>query len=63
MDEKTCPLANVFAGTDYDMKESFLCGKGNCQWWTNHYTVEGRQVWDCAITLLAKRNSEGLIEP
>ena len=56
MEERICPLVSKPEG-----KDSGLCKRHKCQWWTDHYTIENQPVQDCALVILAKKNEAGLV--
>ena len=63
MKVKICPLklAGSFANSDKETDFHNECIEALCQWWTSAYTTEGFTVYDCAMVIGAKSNSEGKI--
>lgn len=51
---KLCPL---------EQRSGFTrdCIKNRCAWWTNAYTTEGIEVFDCAVVINAMKDSNGRI--
>ena len=63
MKEKHCPIFElaVMANPNEDPGYTTFCTQNGCQWWTSAYTTENIEVYDCAIVIGAKKNSEGKI--
>lgn len=53
---KICPL---FVMSPADVKSE--CIGPRCQWWIDAYTIENIQIFDCAMVINAKKNSEGKV--
>lgn len=42
-------------------KKAQQCLKTYCQWWTSVDTIEGIEIWNCAIVIMAMKNDDGKI--
>ena len=62
-ENKICPIimAGFCANPSDQARVDFECQKGRCMFWTGAYTTEGIMIYDCAITLIATKNSDGNI--
>lgn len=49
---KACPMIS-----DGDYQEQ--CLGSSCQWWTNAWTTERVEIWNCCEVIKAHLNSEG----
>ncbi len=59
---KICPIMNASIMYPSPSSEGFQpCREERCQWWTYAYTIEGMPLYDCAMVIGAKKNSEGTI--
>jgi len=70
MSDKLCPLfvagilGNAGPGKGFTPTKAFetvLCKGSKCQWWTYADTIEGFEIFDCAMVIVARSNAEGKI--
>lgn len=52
---KLCPMQSVSG------RVPKLCEQERCTWWTGAYTTESITIYDCAIVIIAMKDSSGHI--
>lgn len=62
-EDKICPLMSFQNMSAAGGESPTPCIKEQCQWWAGSYTVENRTIYDCALVILAMKDSSGMIQP